>query len=132
MKLLEPILLSILLVTLPVTVFSKSVGSSDFGDCNNVVVMWEKKTWGPDLEGHVLVKAKGSPALADGWSVTIELDQPVTQCVDYNANMTKARKNTFKHVLRNVFDTKIGCFVKVGFQCAICGKLPALESSRPS
>lgn len=80
-----------LLFGLSPAVLAKSLGDTDFGECKDVVLTWEKKEWGPDLEGHILVKAKGSPALEDGWSVTIELDQPVTQCVDYNANMTKAR-----------------------------------------
>ena len=40
-------------------------------------------------------QAKGDPAL-EGWEVTVELDQPVTQCVDFNAQMTKISDSIYK------------------------------------
>ena len=94
------------------------MGDPDFGECSNFITQWLKEPWGPTEEGHILIKAglliflvqketkicnfsldsyqaKGDPAL-DGWEVTVELDQPVTQCVDFNAQMTKISDSIYK------------------------------------
>lgn len=78
--------LALVLVT-SALINAKSIGN-EFGDCQDVILEWSKKQWGPDIEGHILVKAAGAPALED-WSLEIELDRPVTQCNDFNAKMTK-------------------------------------------
>merc|ERR1711962_1145517 len=70
-------------------------GDPDFGECSNVITQWLKEPWGPTEEGHILIKAKGDPTL-EGWEATVELDQPVTQCVDFNAQMTKISDSIYK------------------------------------
>ena len=69
---------------------------ASYGQCGDLIVKWEEK-WSGGLDAWVMVKEKESPAITE-WSATIEFDREVSNCVDWNAVMTKISAKKYKAV----------------------------------